>query len=720
MIKKIENYFIITGKTYSYIMDINDCNELEHVYYGKKIDENIEYFNYIKSTFSPNPKNRNYKNNEILTLQEYTQFGKGDYNSPSFIIKRSDGVFSSHLKYVSYEVLNGSKELEIMPSVRNCDETLIIKLHDIISEMDVLLYYIVVDSSDCLTRYTKFINNTNETLYLDKAMSFSFDLYKNDYKLLKLPGTWAEERRIEITEIPTGNMRIESKRGTSSHQMNPFIALMDKDSCDNTGDVYSISLIYSGSFLLSVEKNENNSIRVMGGINDFLFSYKINQNEEFITPEAVLTYSSKGLDNISLELSDFYREHLINPKHVYKDRPIVINNWEATYFDFDNEKLKEIIDNSSVLGIDTFVLDDGWFKNRNNDLTSLGDWEVDYNKLKNGLEEISLYLESKNMKFGLWFEPEMVSKDSELFKKHPEYAIKIPNIEPKESRNQYVLDFTNDKVIDYIFNVIDKVLSKINLSYMKWDMNRYLTDIYSYNLDFDTMGEFYHRYTLGVYKLYNKVLSKYPDLLIEGCSSGGGRFDAGILYYSPQIWASDDTDCYMRTLVNYSTSICYPVSTISSHVSVCPNHQLNRNSPFESRINIASFTPTGFELDPSKLSDIEKELSKKHVIHYKEISELVIKGDFYRLMNPYETEFFGAMLVSKDKLKGYIVGQNNRRMPVEKITIFKLKGLNENYKYKIDELNIIASGKSLMEFGVLVPWIKEDYSSFTYHIYKVD
>lgn len=412
---------------------------------------------------------------------------------------------------------------------------------------------------------------------------------------------------------------------------------------------------------------------------------------------------------------DFFRDYIIDPKYVSRRRPVVINNWEATYFDFDNEKLFAIIDEAAKLGIDTFVLDDGWFGKRENDTAGLGDWYVNESKLKGGLKAVIGRCKERGLKFGLWFEPEMVNEDSDLFRAHPDWAIAKAGVSPCRSRSQLVLDLTRKEVVDYIFEAVSKVLSENDISYVKWDKNRDITENFSASLPPDRQGEFLHRYTLGFYDLADRLTKAFPDVLFEGCAGGGGRFDGGALYYFPQIWTSDDTDGLERTKIQWGTSMCYPLSSMSCHVSACPNHQTHRTTPFETRGAVASLGATGYELDLTKLSDEEKEQVKAQIKNYKRIDELVLKGDLYRLSDPFKSNYFCEMLVSKDKKEAYLVGERFRGDPCDHDRVLRLRGLQENKRYMIEELHITMSGAALMSAGVLYPRLA-DCGSWSWHI----
>ena len=716
---KLSDGFIISGKNYSYAIFVNRAGYLQHLYYGKKIGESDLAF-LIKTQgekLSPNPEDINADMLTDCMPSECGFFGRGDFRSATVIAEREDGSVMSSFKYVKHAISGGVARIKGQPCVRKADNTLTITLKDDFSDIEIDLNYSVSDNSDVLIKNTEMRNTGKTCIKLKKAFSFCTNLPDIDkqYSALRLAGSWASERRPVITPLAEGTLRIESTRGYSSHQMNPFMAILADSCTENSGECYGFNLLYSGSFAITAEVSSNKSVRVQGGINDYLFGWELDGGESFITPQTALCYSAEGLGGLSRAYHDFFREYVIDPKRVYERRPIVINNWEATYFGFDNEKLFAIIDEAAKLGIDTFVLDDGWFGKRNDDKSGLGDWFVNNKKLKGGLKPIIDRCKKNGMKFGLWFEPEMISEDSDLYRTHPDWAIKKEGVEPCRGRNQLVLDFTRKEIVDYVFNAVSKVLKENDISYVKWDKNRDITENFSASLLADRQGEFLHRYTLGFYDLAERLISAFPDVFFEGCAGGGGRFDGGALYYFPQIWTSDDTDGLERTKIQWGTSMCYPVSAMSCHVSACPNHQTQRITPFKTRGAIASLGATGYELDLTKLTAEEKEQVKEQIANYKRIDGLVLNGDLFRLANPFETDYFCEMIVAKDKTEAYVVGERFRGDPCDHDRLLKLNGLDENKTYTIKELGVTASGKALMSAGVHYPRLP-DCGSWIWYI----
>lgn len=713
--------FILCGKTYEYLMYADAAGILQQLYYGKKLKRGDENFLIREHGFraEPNPVDINRDMTSGNTPSEIGSFGRGDYRQATVIARRIDGSAMSGFRYVSHKIVKGAAKPCGLPGVRNADETLIVTLTDEFSGLTVDLYYIVSDDSDVLVRYLTVKNHGTEAVMLERAYSFCLDLPDTGrFYSTCLAGDWASERTPVTAPIENGTTRIESTRGYSSHQMNPFLMVKTADCTENSGECYCFALLYSGSFAITAELSSNRRLRVQGGVNDYGFSWKLAPGEEFTAPQVALCYSATGAGQASREYHDFFRNRVINPAFAHAKRPVVLNNWEATYFDVNEEKLFAIIDEAASLGADTFVLDDGWFARRNADNCSLGDWYANLDKFPGGLKGIIDKCKSIGLEFGLWLEPEMVSEDSDLYRAHPDFAIAKRGTEPCRSRNQLVLDLTKSEVVDYLVGVISRLLAENDISYIKWDKNRDMTEFYSDGLAADRQGEFQHRYTLGFYELADRLTSAFPDVLFEGCAGGGGRFDGGVLYYFPQIWTSDGTDCYDRARIQYGTSLCYPPSAMACHVSACPNHQTGRVTPLKTRGAIASLGATGYELDPGALTEKEKEQIKKQIRDYRGIDELVLSGDLYRLIDPFGVERFAEMLVSKDKTRAYVVGECFRAEPCGHDRIMKLAGLNEDYEYEIEELGLTASGKALMNAGLTVPRLI-DYDCWIWHIKKV-
>lgn len=713
--------FLLSGKNYSYAMRITQTGYVQHVYYGDKITAtDLPYLTgeSYGDHIAPKPWDNNYELMSDCIGMEIGSFGRGDFRQASTIIKREDGARMSRFTYVKHEIKQGAVKLDGMPCARKADETLTITVKDDFSDTEIDLNYSVSENSNVLVRNCVVRNVGSTQSYLERAFSFCTSLPNDTYNVLRLVGRHNKERIPQVQPVVQGSIRVESSRGMSSHQLNPFISVM-RGNCDETqGECYGYALIYSGSYVLTVEQNNDEMLRIQGGINDYTFGWRLNAGESFVTPQVAMCYSGNGLGELSRSYADFWREYIIPQKHVHTRRPIVINNWEATYFNFNTQKLFDLIDAASPLGIDTFVLDDGWFGKRNEDDSSLGDWFVNEEKLPGGLKPIIDRCHEKGMKFGLWIEPEMVSEDSDLFRSHPEYALIKQGQQPMRSRNQLQLDFSKPEVVDYVHDMIYDILKNNDISYVKWDKNRDFSEYFSDALGYEGQGELSHRYMLGVYRLAERLTSEFPDVFFEGCAGGGGRFDGGMLYYFPQIWTSDDTDGLERTKIQWGTSIVYPLSSMSCHVSACPNHQTRRITPFATRGAIASLGATGYELDLTKLSDEEKAQIKEQTTAYKSIDDIILQGDLYRISNPFTNNYFCVNVVSKDKTKAYVVGERFHGDPADYARLLRLYGLDENKNYNIKELNVTASGKVLSSLGVIAPHLA-DCESWTWHIEEV-
>lgn len=711
--------FCLQGKDYTYAMYVNDSGFLQHAYYGKKIGvSDLEYLiGHICSKFAPTKGGLNYDMQFDNMPSECGFYAHGDYREPTVIIERSDGAAMSRLRYVSHKVYGGAPTLAGLPHARKGGDTLAVTLKDDFSDATVILNYTVYDDLNVLVRNAEIVNVGKEEFTLKKAFSFCVDLPDSEFDIMRLCGRWAAERTPVTSPIKYGITRLQSLRGSSSHKINPFAAFLRANCAEESGECYGVQLVYSGSFALSAESSADGSLRVQGGVNDTAFGWTLRAGESFTSPQAALCYSDGGTGKMSRHYADFLRECVIDPRYVYKKRPIVVNNWEATYFDFDNEKLFPIIDEAAKLGIDTFVLDDGWFGKRDSDTSGLGDWTVNEKKLKGGLKTVIDRCKKQGLKFGLWFEPEMISEDSDLYRAHPDWAIGKDGVQPCRGRNQLVLDLTRSDVVDHVFAAVSNVLANNDISYVKWDFNRDLTEMFSRKLD--RQGEFAHRYMLGVYSLAERLTKAFPDVFFEGCAGGGGRFDAGMLYYFPQIWTSDDTDAYERAKIQWGTSMCYPVSAMSCHVSACPNHQTGRTVSIDTRGAIASLGATGYELDLSKMTDDEKSAVKAQIGRYGAIAELVLKGDLYRLCDPFNGNWFCVMLVAKDKDQAYVVGERIHAVPCDLIKTVKLAGLDADKTYGLDGTDIVASGRAMMTAGIVLPGLG-DYGSFTWKLKQIE
>ena len=598
-------------------------------------------------------------------------------------------------------------------------ETLEIYLKDTSSDIRVILKYGVLEKKDIITRSAVFCNMGDAPCKITKAFSLCLDIPRGDWDWVHFHGRHIMERLVERRRLFHGVQESSSNRGTSSHQQNPSVLLCSNDCTETSGECIGALLVYSGSFQTKIELTQLNQVRMLMGINSECFSWELKPNEQFSTPEVILSYSDSGMETLSHNFHNVIRNNICRGEYKQSERPVLSNNGEATYFDFNEERLENIAKEASKLGVDMFVMDDGWFGKRDSDTSGLGDWFVNEEKLKGGLNTLVEKVKSYGMKFGIWFEPEMVSEDSELYRTHPEWAIQIPNRKPTRSRYQLVLDMTRQDVRDYLFKVISDVLSSADISYVKWDMNRSICDWYSAELPAENMGEMQHRYVLGLYELLDRLTSEFPHILFEGCSGGGGRFDAGILYYCPQLWCSDDTDAYERTKIQYGTSFFYPISTIGSHVSIVPNHQTGRITPFETRAVTAMSGSFGYELDLNTLSEEEKNAVVEQNKRFKKYGPLIHNGRYYRLSNPMTDKFAIWSFVSENSGEVLVHGMIFRTEPNMTRYSVKLRGLISNKKYVVDGDNTIYTGKALMEGGILLPKPWGDFFPIELHLKEV-
>lgn len=602
-----------------------------------------------------------------------------------------------------------------MPSLFCGDKnakTLRLFLEDQVTGLKVVLNYTVFDEYNIIARNAELINHADNKIVLKSAYSAGISIKEGEYDLIHFGGAWAREREMVRTPIGQGmHVNISNAFGGSGHNVNPFVMIADRDANEDFGNVYSMSLIYSGNHSTMIECDRYNNIRMMQGINPFQFSWSLEPGESFCTPQSVLCYSDNGLGGISRELSDLYRDNLCHSKWTHKERPILINNWEATYFDFNEDKLLSIASKAKEAGVELFVLDDGWFGKRNSDNYSLGDWEVNTEKLPSGINGLAKKINDMGLEFGLWFEPEMVNPDSNLYRAHPDWAIRVPGRNPIQSRNQYILDLSRDDVCSYVIKAVSNILSSANISYVKWDMNRPMTDMpgAGYN----------HKYILGFYKIMSEITQAFPDILFEGCSGGGGRFDAGVLAYMPQIWASDNSDAISRLKIQYSTSMGYPISSISAHVTAVPNHQNGRITPLKTRADVAYAGVFGYELDITSMSGEEFKEVKDQIDKDKKLRKLMISGDFYRISSPYQSNYCIWETVSKDKNEVFLMSCRVLSKANFIDPIIKLKGLDPNADYRDEESGLIYGGDVLMYKGIkpIYPW--GDFSTYTAHFLKV-
>ena len=719
-----KTFNLATSKN-SYILKVLDSNHVAHVYWGKKIKaKNLDYVLRSKNwgSFLTNTDNIDDFMLE-MTPQEYPGYGSTDLRTPAVELQFSDGTSATDFRYESHNIYAGKNKLNNLPATYVEDEneamTLELTLVDSLKNVKLILSYSVFEEFDAITRSVKIINESDEDVNINRILSANVDFRDSDYELIQLSGAWARERHIIRKEIRSGSQSIESRRGSSSHAQNPFMALVRKDTTEQHGEVYGFSLIYSGNFLANVEVDMYENARAQIGINPFDFTWLLKSKEEFTAPEAVLVYSNEGLTGMSHIYNCLYGKRLCKGKYRDEVRPILINNWEATYFDFNETKIKEIAREATNLGMELFVLDDGWFGKRDDDNSSLGDWFVNEEKLKGGLNKLATEINEMGLQFGLWFEPEMVSPISELYKEHPDWCIHIPGRNRSEARRQLILDYSREDVCNYIIEKISEVLSSAPISYVKWDMNRNMSEIGSAKLPANRQREVAHRYILGLYKVLEEITTRFPDVLFESCSGGGGRFDPGMLYYMPQTWTSDNTDAIERLKIQFGTSMVYPNASIGCHVSAVPNHQVDRITPIETRGVVAMSGNFGYELDITKLPKCEKEIIKEQVKLYKEIRETIQFGKYYRLSSPFENNDVAWMFISKDCEEIIVSFVRTLAKPNPKFISLKLVGLDESSDYEILGENMIVGGDELMNIGLNVPELKGDYQAKMWRLKKV-
>lgn len=708
--------FFLDGKGITYAFTIDGGGYPEHLYFGGTIAHDPLFFTRSGGGASAVPSAPG-KDGYTYQLKpaELTFFGNGDYREPTVSVTAPSGDRLTELLFDGYEILPEKPRIQGMPSLDG-GETLVLRLLDAHSLFAADLYYTVYPDAAVIARRIVYRNLSDRPLRLDRAYSFALTLPENRYRILTLEGAWARERTPQCIPMHHGVVSIDSKRASSSAVLNPFMGILSPDATETTGEVYGVSLVYSSSFALKAQGLANGESLFLGGINDFGFSWELLPGASLETPEAVIAFSEEGLGGMSRAFHDAFRHHLIAPERVWEHRPILINNWEGTHFAFTEEKLIAIMDAVRDTGIETFVLDDGWFGKRDNPASSLGDWFVYEKKLPNGLTPLIEHAHALGMKFGLWFEPEMISEDSELYRAHPDYAIAVPGRLPCYSRQQFMLDLTRKEVRDEIVTTINRVLHENDIDYVKWDYNRNVTEFFSLGLPAERQGEFSHRYALGLYDLFDRIVSANPHIFFEGCSAGGARFDPSVLSYFPQIWTSDNSDAEERTRIQYGTSLVYPLSAMSCHVSAVPNHQAHRITPFATRAHIASLGATGYELDATQLSEEELDTMKKEIAAYKESEDLILRGDLYRLADPFDENYFGFEVAAKDKSRAEVTLYRRLVRVNGEIRRFRLQGLSAQKRYYVRELGLILSGATLMHVGIVPSFPACDFASCRLHI----
>ena len=701
--------FHLYNQEISYIIKILDNDQPGQLYYGKRLTHREDFshlFEYAMRDMSPYA----FEGNSTFSLenikQEYPTFGCGDMRFPAYEIERENGSHVVEFVYKEHKIYNGKPKLEGLPAtyVESDDEaqTLELVLEDTSINTRIVLLYTIYEAFPVIARSVRFECDSDEKITLLSAMSACVDLPDKDYEMIDLAGVWARERHVRRHKLDYGIQSIYSMRGCSSYQFNPFLALARENADEFQGQVYGFSLVYSGNFLAQTEVDNYDTARVLMGIHPNGFKWTLGKGESFQTPEMVMVYSEAGLNGMSQTFHKLYRTRLARGTWRDKVRPILINSWEAFYFDFDAPKLLGLADAATDLGMELFVLDDGWFGKRDDSTSSLGDWYPNEEKLKGTLKELAEKINAKGLKFGLWIEPEMTNKDSDLYRAHPDWLLAEQGKRICHSRTQYVLDFSKKEVREYIGDMLENLLAEVPVSYIKWDMNRTFSEVFSNGNDREYQGKVCHKYILGVYELYERLTSRFPHVLFESCASGGARFDPGMLYYAPQGWTSDDTDAIERLKIQYGTSMVYPVSCMGSHVSASPNHQTNRVTPLETRADVAYFGTFGYELDLLKLGEEDKAEIRRQIAFMKEKRDLIQKGTFYRLKSPFEGNETAWMIVSEDQKKA-LVGYYRVMQPVNVgFKRLKLKGLKEDTCYKVSGYAYDCYGDELMQVGMIL------------------
>ena len=700
--------FHLQTKHTSYVFHVIEDGSLGQLYYGPKIPFKDDYANLNTREEHDCTNTRTDEDVEFqaeLLKQEYAGLGKGDYRYPAFQITYPNGSRTSEFQYRDYELKDGKARLTGLPSTfaddSNDSQTLTVKLAD--GDLELQLHYTIFADEDVIVRSTTFVNH-GKTVFLNRALSAQLDLPDANYDFIQFAGSWSRERHLHRSHLRPGTQSISSLRTASSHQENPFFMLARPHTDNNQGAVFGFNFVYSGNFLNSVEVDQFDTTRVLIGINPDEFGWKLNSGDSFQTPEVIFSYTDNGFNALSQQLGAFYAQHLINPHFAHQERPILINNWEATFMDFTEDKLMPIVERAKELGIEMFVLDDGWFGHRDDDRSSLGDWFVDEKKFNHGIAGFAKRVHDLDMKFGLWFEPEMISIDSKLYQTHPEWMIKTPGRGQTPGRHQFVLDMSRQEVVDYLFGLMSHIIQDAKLDYIKWDMNRNITEMYGADLPADQQLEFSHRYILGVYDLYDRLTKAFPDVLFESCASGGGRFDLGMMYYAPQAWCSDDTDAVERIKIQDGTSYGYTPSMWGAHVSAVPNDQVGRLTSIDMRAKVAYFGAFGYELDVTELSDEEQATIKQQVAFYKQYRKLFQFGTFYRLETPDTSDnVYGWETVSHDKQTAIGMRYQILNGANPAYIRYYFKGLDPERRYTVNDGSEVFSGAELMNAGYFVP-----------------
>ena len=720
--------FTLHTKHTTYQLAVHPTGVVQHVYYGPRLRDGCDLtglLRYADRGFSPNPDEAGTDRTFSLdtTPQEYSTCGVGDFRLPSIEFELPSGSHTADLRYVRSRIWRGKYALEGLPAFFGGTEeweTLCVVLRDDAAQVEAELLYGVLEEYDLITRSVLVRNQGKEPVRLCRCASLCLDFQRSDLDMITFDGAHVMERCPSRAPLRPGVQSAGSIRGASSHQHNPFVILCDRDANEDYGLCYGSMLLYSGNFQAEAEAGQFESARLVMGINPYHFTWTLEPGAIFSAPEAAMICSEAGLGEMSRRFHRAIRDHLLRDPLGGQRRPVLVNNWEATYFDFDPEKLLAIAREAAALGVELFVLDDGWFGKRDDDNSGLGDWRVNTDKLPGGLESLAPAINALGLSFGIWVEPEMVSEDSELYRAHPDWALRVPGRSPARGRNQLVLDFSRQEVRDHVYAQLRQVLSSAPVAYVKWDMNRSLSGVWSAALPPRRQGEVYHRCVLGVYEMLERMRTDFPHILIEGCCGGGGRFDGGMLYYTPQIWCSDNTDAIDRLRIQYGTSFCYPVCTMGAHVSAVPNEQNGRITPLETRGITAMSGAFGYELDLSKCTPEEKACIRRQIETYKARWELLQLGDYYRLTDPFrEGPYTAWAQVSPDRREALVSVVFGGARAVSPFRVLKLKGLDPGARYQVDGAGCWG-GDALMYAGFPLPTVKGDYQAVQLHLTAVD
>ncbi|MBQ9197973.1 MAG: alpha-galactosidase [Clostridia bacterium] len=705
----------------SYILAIMPENVLAHVYFGPRLAA-IDPDAVLRHAGVANPKDFTVQEGGLDKLpQEYPSFGLGDQRKGALTVENADGSLAADLRFASYTVEDGKPALAGLPATLGNDcKTLHVMMADSCSQVRAELLYSIFEDCDAVARSVRITNGGDKEIRLQKAMSLSLDLPDDQWELITLSGAWARERSMYRRALTPGFQGVSTQCGASSLQQSPFMALARRETTESQGEAIGFALVYSGNFVAEAAVYQYYSARMMIGINDADFSWLLQPGDSFQTPEAVLVYAGNGLGGMSRTFHHLWENHLIPTRWVRAHRPVLLNSWEAAYFDFDEDKLVDIARSAAEAGVELFVMDDGWFGHRDNDTTSLGDWYVDRRKLPGGLERLSERIRALGLSFGIWMEPEMVSPESDLYRAHPEWAIHISGRESITGRHQLTLDMGRKDVQDFVYRVVADTLNASKAAYLKWDMNRNFSNIGSSNLPAERQKELPHRYILGLYAVMERLVHDFPEVLFEGCAAGGGRFDPGMLYYVPQFWCSDNTDALCRCQIQYGTSMFLPASSMGSHLSAVPNHQTGRVTPIESRFAVALGGCFGYELDPRKLTENERQGMKQQVMVARATENTRLHGEFYRLLSPFEGNDTAWMTVSQDKKEAVFTFVRSRALANETPALVRLMGLDPDVNYIIQETGESYRGDQLMQSGLLCPVGSGDAASLLYILRAVE